>query len=142
MLSTLSLFAAHLTLFLKVALIDLGFSTHAFHASSRLVFMDAQLSANRTSLTITSPPNNRVYPPGPGTLLYISFHRPLIILDETPSLCFLDCRRHYQRRSTRNGRNWGLASCERPRYRNTQYEYVNDQNVTARESCHRNLNHV
>ncbi|KAF8528732.1 glyoxal oxidase precursor [Gautieria morchelliformis] len=49
----------------KVALMDLGFSTHAFHTGSRLVFMEAQLSQDRTSLTFTSPPNNRVYPPGP-----------------------------------------------------------------------------
>jgi len=50
---------------IKVALMDLGFSTHAFHSSSLLVFMDAKLSADGKSLTITSPPNNRVYPPGP-----------------------------------------------------------------------------
>ena len=48
--------------------------------------MDAHLSADRTSLTITSPPNNRVYPPGPGTLLYISCHRSPIIL---PAYVFL-----------------------------------------------------
>ncbi|KAK7451010.1 hypothetical protein VKT23_012687 [Stygiomarasmius scandens] len=50
---------------LKVALIDLGFSTHAFHSSSRLVFMDAELSEDHTTLEIQTPPNNRVYPPGP-----------------------------------------------------------------------------
>ncbi|TFK33493.1 glyoxal oxidase precursor, partial [Crucibulum laeve] len=50
----------------KVALMDLGFSSHAFHSSSRLVFMDAVLSRNRKSLVITTPPNNRVFPPGPG----------------------------------------------------------------------------
>lgn len=50
---------------IKVALMDLGFSSHAFHSSSRLVFMDAELSKNKKSLTITTPPNNRVYPPGP-----------------------------------------------------------------------------
>ncbi|KAF8157800.1 glyoxal oxidase precursor [Crassisporium funariophilum] len=50
---------------IKVALMDLGFSSHAFHSSSRLVFMDAQLSPDRKSLLIHSPPNNRVYPPGP-----------------------------------------------------------------------------
>ncbi|KAJ7269893.1 glyoxal oxidase precursor [Mycena rebaudengoi] len=50
----------------KVALMDLGFSTHAFHPGARLVFLDATLSRDRRSLTITSPPNNRVYPPGPG----------------------------------------------------------------------------
>ncbi|KAJ7359299.1 hypothetical protein DFH08DRAFT_1074815, partial [Mycena albidolilacea] len=30
-----------------------------------MVFMDFILSPNRRSLTITSPPNNRIYPPGP-----------------------------------------------------------------------------
>ncbi|KAJ6470089.1 glyoxal oxidase N-terminus-domain-containing protein [Mycena vitilis] len=50
---------------IKVALMDLGFSSHAFHSSGRLVFMDAVLSPNKRSLTITSPPNNRVFPPGP-----------------------------------------------------------------------------
>jgi hypothetical protein len=51
---------------IKVALMDLGFSSHAFHSSSRLVFMDSTLSADRKTLTITTPPNNRVFPPGPG----------------------------------------------------------------------------
>ncbi|KAF9457739.1 copper radical oxidase [Collybia nuda] len=49
----------------QVALIDLGFSSHAFHSSSRLVFMNAILTHDRKSITITSPPNNRVFPPGP-----------------------------------------------------------------------------
>lgn len=44
---------------------DLGYSSHAFHSSSRLVFMEAQLTSDRKSLSILSPPNNRVYPPGP-----------------------------------------------------------------------------
>ncbi|KAF4617447.1 hypothetical protein D9613_006409 [Agrocybe pediades] len=50
---------------IKVALMDLGFSSHAFHSSSRLVFMEAQLSPDRKTLSVLSPPNNRVYPPGP-----------------------------------------------------------------------------
>ncbi|KAJ3517317.1 hypothetical protein NLJ89_g578 [Agrocybe chaxingu] len=50
---------------IQVALMDLGFSSHAFHSSSRLVFMTADLSPSRKTLTILSPPNNRVYPPGP-----------------------------------------------------------------------------
>ncbi|KAL9715478.1 hypothetical protein Ac2012v2_002139 [Leucoagaricus gongylophorus] len=50
---------------IKVALMDLGFSTHAFHSSSRLVFMEAELSQDGKVLSITSPPNNRVFPPGP-----------------------------------------------------------------------------
>ncbi|KAF8879176.1 glyoxal oxidase precursor [Mucidula mucida] len=49
----------------QVALMDLGFSSHAFHSSSRLVFMSASLDRLVDTLTILSPPNNRVYPPGP-----------------------------------------------------------------------------
>ena len=45
---------------------DLGFSTHAFHSGARLVFMEATLSRDRRSLTFTTPPNGRVFPPGPG----------------------------------------------------------------------------
>ncbi|KAF5317650.1 hypothetical protein D9619_012554 [Psilocybe cf. subviscida] len=51
---------------IQVALMDLGFSTHAFHSSQRLVFMTAMLSPDRKSLTVHTPPNNRIYPPGPG----------------------------------------------------------------------------
>ncbi|KAJ7599660.1 glyoxal oxidase N-terminus-domain-containing protein [Mycena floridula] len=51
---------------IKVALMDLGFSTHAFHSSQRLVFLEAQIVEN--TLRIKSPPNNRIYPPGPGFL--------------------------------------------------------------------------
>ncbi|KXN85789.1 hypothetical protein AN958_10835 [Leucoagaricus sp. SymC.cos] len=47
---------------IKVALMDLRFSSHTFHSSSRLVFVEAQLSKNGNTLTIISPPNNRVYP--------------------------------------------------------------------------------
>ncbi|KAK7449323.1 hypothetical protein VKT23_013466 [Stygiomarasmius scandens] len=50
---------------IQVALMDLGFSTHSFHSSSRLVFMEAELSDDKSSLEILTPPNNRVYPPGP-----------------------------------------------------------------------------
>jgi len=53
---------------IQVALMDLGFSSHAFHSSQRLVFLEAQLSPTRKQLTITSPPNNRVFPPGPAFL--------------------------------------------------------------------------
>ncbi|KAI0355513.1 glyoxal oxidase precursor [Trametes cingulata] len=52
----------------QVSLMDLGFSTHAFHSSARLVFMDARISADRNSLTFTTPPNGRVFPPGPATV--------------------------------------------------------------------------
>jgi len=50
---------------IQVSLMDLGFSSHAFHAGQRLVFMDATLSRDRRSLSVTSPPNNRVFSPGP-----------------------------------------------------------------------------
>ncbi|KAI0650924.1 glyoxal oxidase N-terminus-domain-containing protein [Trametes meyenii] len=52
----------------QVSLMDLGFSSHAFHSSARLVFMDARISADRKSLTFTTPPNGRVFPPGPATV--------------------------------------------------------------------------
>lgn len=61
---------------------DLGFSSHAFHSSSRLVFMNAVLARDRKSITIVSPPNNRVFPPGPGVfdppLLFISLLKLLV----------------------------------------------------------------
>ncbi len=47
---------------------DLGFSSHAFHSSARLVFMDATISADKNSLTFVTPPSGRVYPPGPATV--------------------------------------------------------------------------
>ncbi|KAI0316192.1 glyoxal oxidase N-terminus-domain-containing protein [Amylostereum chailletii] len=53
---------------IQVSLMDLGFSSHAFHSSARLVFMDATVSQDRQSLTFTLPPNGRVYPPGPATV--------------------------------------------------------------------------
>lgn len=48
-----------------VSLMDLGFSSHAFHSSARLVFMEASISKDRKSLTFTAPPSGRVFPPGP-----------------------------------------------------------------------------
>ncbi len=56
---------------------DLGFSSHAFHSSSRLVFMTASLSEDKTTLSVLSPPNNRVYPPGPG--MYFACIRGLYV---------------------------------------------------------------
>ena len=100
--------------FLKVALMDLGFSTHAFHSSSRLVFMEAHLSAEKQLLTVSSPPNNRVYPPGPGTLLYTPCCMSLIFRWYT-SFRFRDYQWYYQRGSTGNGRKWGDTPCGRPR---------------------------
>ena len=47
---------------------DLGFSSHAFHSGARLVFMEATVSRDGKSLTFVTPPNGRVYPPGPATI--------------------------------------------------------------------------
>lgn len=60
-----SLPEARLNNLLPVTLVDLGFSTHAFHSSARLVFLDHQLSDDRRSLTFTIPPHPNIYPPGP-----------------------------------------------------------------------------
>ncbi|EIW62408.1 uncharacterized protein TRAVEDRAFT_184707 [Trametes versicolor FP-101664 SS1] len=52
----------------QVSLMDLGFSSHAFHSSARLVFMNATISRDQKSLTFTTPPNGRIFPPGPATV--------------------------------------------------------------------------
>lgn len=56
---------------------DLGYVTHAVHASSRLVYLISSLSADRTTLTITGPPSGEVYPPGPGFIY--------VVVDNVPS---------------------------------------------------------
>ena len=50
---------------------DLGYVTHATHMSSRLVYLVTSLSSDRKSLTITAPPNGKIYPPGPGWLYLV-----------------------------------------------------------------------
>src|SRR5271170_6358805 len=54
-----------------VALMDLGYVTHGVHANSRLVYLPASLSADQTILTITGPPNAKIWPPGPGWLYLV-----------------------------------------------------------------------
>ncbi|KAI0748553.1 copper radical oxidase [Daedaleopsis nitida] len=61
---------------IKVALMDLGYVTHAVHANSRLVYLEHALSENGT-LTVTGPPNENVYPPGPGFVY--------VVVDGVPS---------------------------------------------------------
>ncbi|PIL37695.1 hypothetical protein GSI_01389 [Ganoderma sinense ZZ0214-1] len=61
-------FLSHDDAKIQVSLMDLGFSTHGFHAGARLVFMDATISKDKKSLTFVTPPNGRVYPPGPATV--------------------------------------------------------------------------
>ncbi|KZS97524.1 glyoxal oxidase precursor [Sistotremastrum niveocremeum HHB9708] len=54
---------------LQVALMDLGFATHATHSTSRLVYLSTVLSGN--TLQITGPPNAGIYPPGPGYIYLV-----------------------------------------------------------------------
>jgi len=54
-----------------VALMDLGYVTHGVHANSRLVYLPASLSADQTILTITGPPDAKIWPPGPGWLYLV-----------------------------------------------------------------------
>jgi hypothetical protein len=59
-----------------VALMDLGYITHTIHANSRLVYL---LSSNQGStLTVRGPPNENIYPPGPGWLY--------VVVDGVPSV--------------------------------------------------------
>ncbi|KAI0822841.1 copper radical oxidase [Trametes gibbosa] len=63
---------------IKVALMDLGYVTHAVHANSRLVYLESSLSSDKGTLTITAPPNGNIYPPGPGFIY--------VVVDGVPSV--------------------------------------------------------
>ncbi|KAG1762490.1 copper radical oxidase [Suillus occidentalis] len=65
---------------IKVALMDLGFVTHAVHANSRLVYLSFSLFGDGQSLQITGPPRPAVYPPGPGWIY--------VVVDGVPSVGF------------------------------------------------------
>ncbi|KAJ7627324.1 immunoglobulin E-set, partial [Roridomyces roridus] len=56
---------------IQVSLMDMGYITHAWHANSRLVFLENTLSGNNT-LTITAPPNGNIYPPGPAWIYVVA----------------------------------------------------------------------
>lgn len=60
-----------------VALMDLGYVTHAVHANSRLVYLTSSISSDGSSISVTAPPNGQVYPPGPGWLF--------VVIDGVPS---------------------------------------------------------
>ncbi|KAF8891269.1 copper radical oxidase [Infundibulicybe gibba] len=55
---------------IKVALMDLGFVTHAVHANSRLVYLETTISPgskpDERIVRVAAPPSGNVYPPGPG----------------------------------------------------------------------------
>ncbi len=65
--STLVLTTVHPT----VALMDLGYVTHAVHANSRLVYLAFSLSDDKATLTVTGPPDGNIYPPGPGFIYVV-----------------------------------------------------------------------
>ncbi|KAF7325737.1 hypothetical protein MKEN_00424100 [Mycena kentingensis (nom. inval.)] len=54
---------------IQVSLMDMGFATHAWHTSSRLVFLEHEL--NGRTLDITAPPNGNIYPPGPAWIFVV-----------------------------------------------------------------------
>ncbi|EEB90980.1 hypothetical protein MPER_10739, partial [Moniliophthora perniciosa FA553] len=64
---------------------DLGFATHGVHMDSRAVKLVSTLSSDKRTLTVTGPPNGRIYPPGPAFIYVVtdagvpSFGRKTII---------------------------------------------------------------
>jgi hypothetical protein len=48
---------------------DLGYVTHAVHANSRMVYL--KHSTDDESMTLIGPPNENIYPPGPGWLYIV-----------------------------------------------------------------------
>ncbi|KXN80994.1 hypothetical protein AN958_06506 [Leucoagaricus sp. SymC.cos] len=62
----------------EVALMDLGFISHSVHMNSRHVWLVASRSDDdETVLTVTAPPREEIYPPGPGWLY--------VLIDGVPS---------------------------------------------------------
>lgn len=44
---------------------DLGFVSHGVHANSRLVYL-VNFVTSDDEITVTGPPDGKIYPPGPG----------------------------------------------------------------------------
>jgi len=53
---------------IKAVIMDLGFHTHAVSLDSRHVGLKTRYNGTSKILTITGPPNARIYPPGPAWL--------------------------------------------------------------------------
>jgi hypothetical protein len=65
----------YFTLFMPtaiVSLIDHGFATHGVHMDQRLVRLEARLTLDRSCVVVKSPPNSRIYPPGPAYLYVVT----------------------------------------------------------------------
>ncbi|KAF8136438.1 glyoxal oxidase N-terminus-domain-containing protein [Boletus edulis] len=56
---------------IKVALMDLGFVTHAVHANSRLVYLTVSSFRNGEGMIAVGPPDGSIYPPGPGWIFLV-----------------------------------------------------------------------
>jgi hypothetical protein len=61
----------------SVALMDLGYVTHAVHANSRLVYLVNTYDQKTKTLHVTGPPDGKIYPPGPGWVF--------VVIDGIPS---------------------------------------------------------
>ena len=62
---------AYILLARAVALMDLGYVTHAVHANSRLVYLQITRRDDGV-LEVAAPPSGKVYPPGPGFLYVVA----------------------------------------------------------------------
>uniref|UniRef100_A0A0W0F0Z7 Copper radical oxidase n=1 Tax=Moniliophthora roreri TaxID=221103 RepID=A0A0W0F0Z7_MONRR len=51
---------------------DLGFATHGVHMDTRAVKLVSTLSSDKRTLTVTGPPNGRIYPPGPAFIYVVT----------------------------------------------------------------------
>ncbi|KAH0830643.1 copper radical oxidase [Lanmaoa asiatica] len=56
---------------IKVALMDLGYVTHAVHANSRLVYLAVSSFHNGENMILIGPPDGNIYPPGPGWIFLV-----------------------------------------------------------------------
>ncbi|KAJ7224940.1 hypothetical protein B0H12DRAFT_1149823, partial [Mycena haematopus] len=60
------------TMNVTVALMDLGFATHAVHMDQRMVQLLSTLSEDQKTLTVKAPPTGAIYPPGPAYLYVVT----------------------------------------------------------------------
>ncbi|KAI9493033.1 glyoxal oxidase N-terminus-domain-containing protein [Zychaea mexicana] len=56
---------------IKVALLRPGFSTHSMHMSQRYVVLKHTVDADLQTVTVESPPNANIFPPGSGFLFVL-----------------------------------------------------------------------
>ena len=62
---------SHRLIIFQVALMDLGFVTHAVHANSRLVYLTVSSLHSGENIILSGPPDGNIYPPGPGWVFFI-----------------------------------------------------------------------